>query len=178
MKSMLSRLRTERQWRSATGLSAEQFGILCGYFLETYLSVYGSALSSRHVDMPEEYVFSDERELLFFTLFSLKSGLNYDLLGLTCGMDSSTAHRNQHMGLRLLETTFSAMGVLPKRSFDSVEDWQAYFDTATDLCIDVSEQRIQRPQNEETQKINYSGKKSPYSKILKRLHEAKIHSLY
>ena len=39
-----------------------------------------------------------EEELLYFTLFSLKCGLTYDLLGLVCGMDGSNAKRNQEIG--------------------------------------------------------------------------------
>ena len=178
MKHLLCRLKSERHWRSATGLSAFQFEILHTSFCATYLSLYGQDLASRHLDMPEAYVFLNERELLFFTLFSLKSGLSYDLLGITCGMDSSTAHRSQSMGLRLLEATFSTLGLMPKRSFSSVKDWQDYFETSADLCIDVSEQRTQRPEDEQTQKDNYSGKKSPYRKILEYLHQAQVHSLY
>ena len=178
MEHLLCRLKTDRHWRSSTGLSAFQFETLHTSFCATYLSLYEADLASRHLEMPEDYVFLNERELLFFTLFSLKSGLSYDLLGITCGMDSSTAHRSQSMGLRLLEATFSALGLMPKRSFSSVEEWQAYFDTSADLCIDVSEQRIQRPEDEPTQKANYSGKKSPYRKILEHLYQAQVHSLY
>ena len=45
------------------------------------------------------YCIKNEENLLLFTLFSLKSGLTYDVLGFVCGMNDSNAKRNQTVGL-------------------------------------------------------------------------------
>ena len=63
-----------------------------------------------------------ERELLFFTLFSLKAGLTYDILGFVSGMDASNTKRNQPLGLAVLEPTLSAAQCLPRRTFKDAAD--------------------------------------------------------
>jgi hypothetical protein len=159
MKLSRIEIKTERMWRSATGMSESKFDILLSHFQRVYLSTYGQELSTRHGDIPQKFVFCSEEELLLFTLFSLKSGLTYDLLGLTCGMDAATAHRSQTLGLSVLESTLCDLGVMPARTFETVEEFATYFAKVDTLLIDVTEQRIQRPSDEEEQKINYSGKK-------------------
>jgi hypothetical protein len=47
-------------------------------------------MEQRHKDYPDEPTLSSYEDLLLFTLFSLKSGLSFDLPGLTTGMDGST----------------------------------------------------------------------------------------
>jgi len=48
---------------------------------------------------------------------------------------------------------------MPKRSFDTVEEFQEYFNGHKKLILDGTEQRVQRPKNKEKQKTMYSGKK-------------------
>ena len=114
MKINRLELKTERQWRCATGFNQERFDKLLPYFEQCYLETYGSHLNSRQVESGLNYCIQNEEELLFFTLFSLKSGLTYDLLGLVCGMDASNAKRNQQLGLDILEKTLNSLGHLPK----------------------------------------------------------------
>jgi hypothetical protein len=91
MKITIPDLKTERKWRSATGLNQECFYKLLPHFKQSYLATYGEALNARQVkNNLNYYCIKDEEELLLFTLFSLKSGLTYDLLGLVGGMDAST----------------------------------------------------------------------------------------
>jgi len=160
MKLSRTEIKTERMWRSATGLTESKFDILLSHFKVTYLKQYGQDMASRHAHIPQDFVFLSEEDLLLFTLFSLKSGLSYDLLGLTCGMDGATAHRGQKEGLSILEPTLSDLGLLPARTFETVEAFEKYFEKVDTLLIDVTEQRIQRPSDDEEQKINYSGKKN------------------
>ena len=90
MKISRLELKTERQWRSATGFNPERFDKLLPYFKQCYLETYGSELNSRQVESGLNYCIQNEEELLLFT--SLKSGLTDDLLGLVCGMDASNAN--------------------------------------------------------------------------------------
>ena len=83
-------------------------------------------------------------ELLFFTLFSLKSGLTYDNLGLVMGMDGSNAKRNQDMGLKVLQRALVLEGCAPQRGFESVNAFQSYFQDEDLLLLDATEHRRER----------------------------------
>jgi hypothetical protein len=160
MKLKLSDLKTERQWRAATGLDQLRFENLLGLFTSSYLSLYGQPVADRQADLEVTPSLSSEAELLFFTLFSLKAGLTYDLLGLVCGMDAANAKRNQQLGLRVLEQTLATAGCLPKRGFKDAAEFAEYLEQEETLIFDGTEQRTQRPNDDGAQKENYSGKKS------------------
>jgi len=161
MKITIDDLKTERQWRSATGLDKERFYKLLEGFEKSYLADYGQPLAERLVKNKRGYCIHNEEELLLFTLISLKSGLTYDLLGLMCGMDASNAQRNQEIGIRILQQTLKLTGDLPKRNFLDLEEFEAYFADTDTLIIDATEQRIVRPSDLMEQKNYYSGKKKP-----------------
>jgi hypothetical protein len=54
---------------------------------------------------------------------------------------------------------------MPKRAYQSVEDFKEHWSEESDILIDVTEQRRQRPENQIDQKDDYSGKKSTHPKI-------------
>lgn len=149
MKLDISDLTTERQWHSATGLTKEKFEILLGFFQKIYENIYGKTIKERTSESPNNPTMKSYSELLFFTIFSLKSGLTYDLLGFVSGIDGSNAKRNQTMGIEILKIALSEIGVLPKRNFVSVEEFKTYFEEHKTLILDATEQRVQRPQDDE-----------------------------
>ena len=159
MKLQITDLKTERQWRAATGLDERRFQRLLGLFQVAYESMYGQTVAARHALIEVTPSLTSEAELLYFTLFSLKSGLTYDLLGLVCGMDGANAKRNQELGLKVLQKALFTAGCVPQREFKSVQEFEAYFKKESTLILDGTEQRIQRPQAAEEQKACYSGKK-------------------
>lgn len=161
MKFSVSDLKQDRQWRSAIGMSQAQFKTLLGLFEKSYVEHYKARLCARKVDVKINYCIANEEELLLFTLFSLKSGLTYDVLGVVCGMNTSNVKRNQHIGLTILQKTLNSFGHLPKRKLLSVKDFETLFKDETDLMLDATEQQIQRPRHDELQKETYSGKKKP-----------------
>ena len=165
MKIQLSDLTTERQWRAATGFDKQRFEKLLELFKKTYMEIYGQPVKERQVQTEVEYCLNSEEELLFFTLFSLKSGLTYDLLGLVCGMEVSNAKRNPKIGLKVLQKIFEELGYAPKRNFMNLNEFETYFADTEDLIIDATEQRIQRPSDKENQKQYYSGKKNAYDQV-------------
>jgi len=63
---------------------------------QSYVDRDKARLSTRKVEANFGYCIANEEELLLFTLFSLKSGLTYDVLGIVCGMNGSNAKRNQN----------------------------------------------------------------------------------
>ena len=161
MKLDILDLTTERQWRSSTGLTKEKFEILLGFFQESYEKIYGKTIQECTSESPNNPTITSYSDLLFFTLFSLKSGLTYDLLGFVSGIDGSNAKRNQTMGIKILKDSLSKIGVSPKRTFDSPQDFKTYFEEHKTLILDATEQRVQRPQDNDVQKTFYSGKKKP-----------------
>ena len=144
-------LRNERQWRSSTGLNEGQFQKLSVEFARAYEQIFGVSLSERKESSSQESVFKTYEELLFFVLFSLKSGLTYDVLAFVFGCDSSNAQRNQKAALPVLRLALSNAGV---------KDFAEWFSQDEVLILDGSEQRTQRPQDNELQKEAYSGKKN------------------
>lgn len=159
MKLKISDLKTERQWRAATGFDQARFEKLLVLFAASYLNLYGKSVADRQADIEVTPSLTSEEELLFFTLFSLKAGLTYDLLGLVCGMDAANAKRNQELGLRVLEQALATAGCLPKREFENAAEFAEYLKNEKTLIFDGTEQRTQRPSGDEAQKENYSGKK-------------------
>lgn len=159
MKISVSALTTERKWRSATGLTSPKFAQLLIHFKRSYQLLFGADMTTRGLFTPYQVAIQTEEELLFFTLFSFKAGLTYDLLGLVCGMDGSNAKRNQELGIQVLLETLTAAGYAPKREFANVAEFEAYFSAHETLLIDGTEQRTQRPSEKEAQKAQYSGKK-------------------
>jgi hypothetical protein len=160
MKLKISDLKTDRQWRAATGLDQARFDKLLVLFTASYFSSYGQSVADRQAELEVTPSWTSEEELLFFTLFSLKAGLTSDLLGLVCGMDAATAKRNQELGLRLLEQSLATAGCLPKREFKNAAEFAEYLKNEKNLIFDGTEQRTQRPNDDAAQKENYSGKKS------------------
>ena len=160
MKLQIADLKTERQWRAASGFDQARFEKLLVLFSASYLSLYGQPVAARQAEIEVTPSLSSEAELLYFTLFSLKAGLTYDLLGLVCGMDASNAKRNQELGLRVLEHALAAVACLPKRAFKDAAEFAAYLQNEETLIFDGTEQRTQRPSEDAAQKDNYSGKKS------------------
>ena len=132
-----------------------------GFFQESYEKIYGKTIQERTSESPNNPTITSYSDLLFFTLFSLKSGLTYDLLGYVSGIDGSNAKRNQTMGIKILKDSLSKIGVSPKRTFDSPQDFKTYFEEHKTLILDATEQRVQRPQDNDVQKTFYSGKKKP-----------------
>ena len=159
MKLNVSDLTTERQWRAAVGLDKARFEKLLEGFKKSYKEQYLETLSERLVENGVGYCINNEEELLLYTLFSLKSGLTYDLLGFVTGMDASNAQRNQKTGVEILKKTLVSKGDMPKRNFMNIKDFEDYFSESYELIIDATEQVIQRPFDKEEQKKYYSGKK-------------------
>ena len=163
MKLTISDLTQDREWRASIGMSKKQFFILLEPFKKAYFDTYQKELAKRKVDVNIDYCIKNEEELLFFTLFSLKAGLTYDVLGFVSGMNGSNAKRNQKIGLDILAKTLTELDVMPKRKLLTVKDFEELFKEEKDLIFDATEQRVQRPVDYEKQKEFFSGKKKAHT---------------
>lgn len=74
-------------------------------------------------------------------------------------MDGSTAKRNHDIGLLIIKTALSQSGHLPKTHFDNAGSFKACFKDKGPVLIDATEQRTQRPADDDYQQGTYSGKK-------------------
>ena len=154
-------IRSERQWKASTGMNQSQFEKLAGMFAATYQDIYGGPFGERDEKSTNTSAFKTCEDLLFFGLYSFKSGLGFDLLALSFGISSSTAWQYQSLVIRVLKSTLVKNGHAPVRGFEDVTDFKAYLQEETTILIDVTEQRIERPADQEVQKGDYSGKKKP-----------------
>ena len=160
MKLQMADLTTERQGCAATGYTQAQFDKLLTLFTCSYLKLFGQPVAVRQAELEITPTLTSERELLFFTLFSLKAGLTYDLLGFVSGMDASNAKRNQQLGLDVLQATLTTAQCLPRRKFKDATEFKRYVRDESTVIFDGLEQRMQRPHENEVQRDFYCGKKS------------------
>jgi hypothetical protein len=154
-------IRTERQCKAATGVSAKQFAHLTKLFGEAYEDLFGESISERRQNSSQDAQFESYADLLFFGLYSIKSGLTYDLIALSFNLSPSNAHANQATVLTVLQAALEKGGWMPKRAYTTdeefIEDWRK----EAAIMVDATEQKRQRPGNQEDQKAAYSGKKKP-----------------
>ena len=171
MKISIQDLKTPRQWRSALGCDTHHFAQLLLVFCRAYEALNEMQLADRMVIHPAGTRMKDEEDLLFFTLFSCKSGLTYDVLGLVCGFDGATAKRRQDEGLAVLREALQLANWLPKREFQSPAELQRYFSKRWVVLVDATEFATQRPQQKATQKRSVVVKKTVVGqfKVISRL---------
>lgn len=152
-------IRTQRQWRASTGLSEKQFLKLVPLFGKAYKELFGEDIEERQSHSTEQPRFTSYSELLFFGLYSIKSGLTYDLLGLSFGLSPSNAHANQATVLTVLQAALEQNGLMPIREYANDEEFIEHWKEESSILVDATEQKRQRPGNQEDQKKDYSGKK-------------------
>lgn len=154
-----TKIGSERQWKSSTGLSQDQFEKLLGYFKQTYEFFQGVSLEESAQRREVDLLLPTYADCLFFVLFQLKNGLCYDNLGLLIGTDGSNAQRNFEKYLQIIAYTLDRQGIMPNRNFATIEDFKACLQDEKEVIIDASEQPTVRPKDQQQQKEQYSGKK-------------------
>lgn len=162
-------LKNERLMHALTGMSAEEFRNLVLEFEEEMRRFQ----KKRYVSNPDRIrkpgggkkgIVKTPTERLFFILFYYKCYPTYDLASFLYDCDRSAACRRQHALGGILEAILKRKLVLPKRQMRSVEDFLKAFPEAREVFIDGTERPIQRPQEKDAQKANYSGKKKRHTR--------------
>ncbi len=165
---MLSEVRyptSAREWQAVIGLDNEHFihlHDLCANFLlerdgcsyEHRISLNPNKKSTR---------FKSLKELIFATLMVLKSGITFDLFGFIINLDQANALRKFRDGIAIVHDTLEVEGYIPIRDFTDIEYFHNQFTKGETLILDGTEQYIQRPSNQEEQKLFYSGKKKHHT---------------
>lgn len=157
--------KTLREWQSVISLDELSFTRLCSSCNEMYLDLHGYTYEKMLSVNPngQNAGFKTLDELVFATLLVLKSGITFDLFGYLFNLNQSNAHRKFEEGLQILHQTLEIEGYLPYREFDNIVSFQTQFKKGETLILDGTEQRIQRPSNNEVQKDFYSGKKKTHT---------------
>ena len=152
-------IRTKRQWKAATGVSKKQFNHLTKLFGQAYEELFGESLEERRESSSQAATFGSYADLLFFGLYSIKSGLTYDLIGLSFDLSPSNAHANQATVLAVLQAALENGGWMPSREYATDEEFMEDWKDEAAIMVDATEHKRQRPGNQEEQKSAYSGKK-------------------
>ena len=85
MSLSIAQLKTDRSWRSSTGLSQIKFNQLLIPFTKAYNAVYQVDIDTHQENLDKEFAFSTCQDLLFYVLFCLKNPTVYDVRGLIFG---------------------------------------------------------------------------------------------
>jgi Helix-turn-helix of DDE superfamily endonuclease len=155
-------LKNDRQWKAATGVSEKDFIELSNAFEKAYEMKQGISLEQASANLGQPFALPSYKDCLFFVLFQLKNGLTQDCLGLVFGMDGSSAWRNFQKYLSVLELALQQEHALPKRHFQSVEEFVKYLHQEKEITVDVTAYGVQRPADKQKQQQDYSGKKKTY----------------
>lgn len=162
-------LRNERLMHALTGMSAKEFGELLPEFEKVgeagrMREYRNNPKRERKPGGGKKGFLKTSAEKLFFILLHYKCYPTYDVMSFLYACDRSAACRRQQHLSTLLEKTLKRKLVLPKRRIRSVEDFLNAFPEAKEVFIDGTERPIQRPQDTERQKANYSGKKKRHTR--------------
>jgi hypothetical protein len=156
MDTIFKNVKSDRQFSATTGLSRDQFYELKNHFEITEDNYFSDQLVKKDLttflDTPSHR--------LFFILFFLKTYPTNDVLGISFGMDGTTAQRLLTRLTPILEDCLKGLAVLPARSFQDNQELNQALGHCEQLLIDATERRSQRPVNQEKQKEAYSGKKN------------------
>ena len=152
-------IKTDRQWSASIGMKEKKFHELAKHFRSTYKNIFGLEMEDRQKNSSNEAHFKTYEDLLFFILFSLKSGLTYDALGLVFGMTGGNAKNLQTYGLSIIKATLRNMSLAPAREFKNLKQFKELIPDDEPIIFDGEEQRIQRSVFEEIREKDYSGKK-------------------
>ena len=181
-------LNQDRLLRALTGMNRKAFEALLVAFSPLYEQTCQTHPRQRAVGGGRKARLRGNQEKLFFILFYFKCYPTFDLAGIIFDMHRSQAHEWMHCLQPVLERTLGKQMVLPERKLDSIEAFLERFPEVKRVMIDGTERPIQRPQDPEAQKANYSGKKKRHNRkhlaavdenkrvlILSKAREGKLH---
>jgi len=163
-------MKKPRVFRSIIGLSIEEFDQLCEKFAPAWVEHERKRLErpgrKRAIGGGRKYVLKLKDRLVMVTCW-LRLYLNTEAMGFFFGVDKSTVSRNCRRSLQVLRTLGEeTLGWPdPPKWGEGKTVEQALRDYPDLLAIvDATEQRIQRPGDDERQRRHYSGKKKAHTR--------------
>jgi hypothetical protein len=164
-------VRDERQLKSLTGASLEQFNKLEEEFGNVYLEErkrkYEEELRSgnrvRKMGCGRKSLLFNFTIQLFYILYYLKNYPTFDVLASKFSISRSKACMNVHKLLPILKISLINLKYLPYRKFHSPKEFAESFKGIEIFIADATERPIQRPTNDEKQAEVYSGKRKDHT---------------
>ena len=161
-------VRDDRHMRSLTGVSLTQFEILLDVFTMTYTELqwqaYQAGLAAgtrqRRPGGGKKGALPTMRDKLLFLLYYFKVYPTFDVLGTQFNMVRSKANENLHKLAPVLYQTLVHLEVMPHREFATPDELLEALDGIGTILIDVTERNHRRPQDDQSQRQHYSGKKN------------------
>jgi hypothetical protein len=153
--SIYQNVRTDRQYRAATGLSIIEFDLL----YENFQGFYTPKEQLPHL-VTEPVLLADKREALFFVLHYLKAYPTLQNMGLYFGMSDASVSTFLGLLKPCLKAALHQQGHAVQRVFASQQAFDEAFAGVADIFIDVTEIPIERAVNQEEQREHFSGKKT------------------
>lgn len=159
----------DRQFRSLTGCSKDEFYKLLATFIITYQDMEWEAYQTNHKTRKRQpgggrRGILDSYELrLYFILYFFKNYPTFDVLGANFDMCGTNAWENVQKLYPVLEKTLQNLNVCPARNFFDVEEFKDFMQEEEDIFIDATVRRHFRPADNEKQKEFYDGKKKAHT---------------
>lgn len=165
---MILKIRDERQMRALTGVTQEQFEILLEAFTtvytenqwQTYQEAVAAGTRQRGLGGGRKGALPTLQDKLLFLLYYLKVYPTFDVLGSHFNMARSKANENLHRLMPIFHQTLVHLEVMPHREFATPDELFEALDGLDTILVDVTERNYRRSQDDETQRANYSGKKT------------------
>jgi hypothetical protein len=156
MYNLFSNVKSDREFGATTGLSKVEFYELVYEFEEVECEQKAERLASGG----RKEVLSEGSERLFLLLYYLKTYPSFDVLGLSFGIEASTAERYVLELLPILRKTLLKLKCLPARKAQELARLEELLGKTDKVLIDATERPVERPQDQDEQKGKYSGKKN------------------
>jgi hypothetical protein len=181
-------LKQDRLLRAMTGLNRKAFDTLLPMFSAAYEETLLQQPRSRAIGGGRKARLRHHQDKLFYILLYFKCYPTFDLAGLLFDIDRAQAHYWMHRLQPIVEAALGKKMARQERKLTSIEEFVARFAGVERVMIDGTERPIQRPQERERQKLNYSGKKRQHTRkhlaavdqrkrvlVLSKTREGKLH---
>lgn len=160
----------DRQYKALVGVSKKDFNELTVVFSECEQQAIAKhyeefeAFYDRKPSPGGTPKFKTPSQKLFLVLYYLKTyPSSFDVLGFTFNCSGKTAHENLYKFLPILKTALDKLKVLPKRTFESVDEFIEFTKSHPDIIIDATERLHHRKKDQQEQKKYFNGKKKAHT---------------
>jgi hypothetical protein len=158
-----------RDFLAATGLTHEEVGRLLPAFAAAYAALYPpdktleGKVRQRQVGGGAKGLLVQMEDKLLFIVVYQKTHPLQTMHGLQFGLSQAQVNYWIHQLLPVLQRALTELGVAPERDASRVAEAPLALEGESELAIDGSERRRQRPQDAVAQKAHYSGKKKAHT---------------
>ena len=161
--------KNKTRFLALTGLTKKEFQALLPYLQEAFTAslpnnkTLAGQKRKRAIGAGRKPFLKTTEDKLLFILVFQKSYPVQELLAATYDCSQSVVNDWIHRLLPVLKAALTQMKMMPVRKGKKLASQQSIDSGSTDLIIDGTERRRQRPKDKEQQKAHYSGKKKTHT---------------